>query len=136
MRHDEDRPLRPREDRPVGPDVAAHGLGAAVASAWSRVLGAVRVRPGAVLGQGTPLELAEADVVQLGHDEARDVAALEREVGGLLRSLELRDDAELELVAREQLAEPAGLLAPGLGEGASRAGSPFVRPTTESSLSP
>ena len=121
VRHHEDRPLRPREDRPVGLDVAAHGLGATVASAWSRFLGAVRVRPGAVLGQGTPLELAEADVVQLRHDEARDLAALQCEVGGLLRSLELRDDAEPELVAREQLAEPAGLFPPGLGEGASRA---------------
>ena len=81
----------------------------------------MRVRPGAVLGQGTPLELAEADVVQLWHDEPGDRAALEREVGGLLGPLELRDDAEPELVVREQLAEPAGLLAPGPGEGASRA---------------
>jgi hypothetical protein len=47
------------------------------------------VRPLAVIGEQFSLERAEADVVQLREHQARDVAALEREVGRLLRTQEL-----------------------------------------------
>ena len=79
-------------------------------------LGPVRVRPGAVLGQGMALEVAEADVVEVGADEPGDAAAFECEVGRLLGALELRDDAEVDPSRGEHLTEPARLLAAGLGE--------------------
>jgi len=81
----------------------------------------VCLRPGSVFGQGPSLEVAEADVVQLREHEPRDVAALEGEVRCLLRPLELRDDAQAQVVAAQEAPEPARLLAPGLGEGARRA---------------
>ena len=81
----------------------------------------MRVRPGSVLGQGPSLEVAEVDVVQLREHDPRNLAPLESEVGGLLRALELGGDAEAEVVPFEELTEVAGLLAPGLGEGAGRA---------------
>src|SRR5205807_2107582 len=112
---DEDRPLRPLKDTPEAPDVARRHLGSALAA--GRLLGwRAGARPRAVLLEGPSLELTEADVVQLGDHETRDVAAGEREVGGLARPRELARHAELDRLVGEAGAELPRLLAPELGE--------------------
>src|SRR5439155_2508965 len=114
--YDQDRPLRPRQDRPVAPHVPADRLRAALAAARRFLLGIVEVSPGTVIGERAALELAEADVVQLREHEARNAATLEREVGGFLGAPELAHDAKVDRRVRQELAEPPSLLAPELGE--------------------
>jgi hypothetical protein len=76
----------------------------------------VRSGPDPVLREAASLVLAEADVVERGEDEPRDTAPFERHLRGLLRAEELRDDAEVELLVSEPLAERARLLPSGFGE--------------------
>ena len=113
---DEHRPLGAAQADAVAADVAADSARPALAAAGRRLFWSMRSGPGAVVGEGEPLELAEADVVQLGHDEPRNVAARKGEVGRLPRALELAHDAEVERLSREQLAEAACLGAAGRGE--------------------
>src|SRR4051794_29471791 len=83
LRHDQDRALAPRQQLPKAGYVAADSPGAGLASAGDFVLRAVRPCPGAVVVEQAALELAEADVVELGDDEALDVPAGQRDVGRL-----------------------------------------------------
>ncbi len=65
---------------------------------------------------GPPSNAAEADLVETRQDEARHVAAAERELERLLRAGEARRDAELDRLVRERLAERERLLDAELGE--------------------
>src|SRR5919198_322037 len=78
--------------------------------------------PGPVHVERPPLELAEADVVQLRDDEARDRAAGEREVGRLVDADELARHAEVDRLAGEELPEPPRLVAADLRQPARLSG--------------
>src|SRR5262249_38413130 len=67
--------------------------------------------PRAVLLEARPLEATDERVVQPAVDLARDVAAGQRQVGGLSRPQELARDAEVERSVAELVAEAARLLA-------------------------
>ena len=97
---DEDQPLRAREDEPETADVARRHLGPALAA--GRGLRRVACPgPPAVLVERLALELAEADVVQLGHDEPGHVPSGQGEVGRLAHTEELARHAELDRLVRE-----------------------------------
>src|SRR5919109_2671158 len=110
MRHDEDRPLGPRENLLVAAHVAEDGAAAALASPRRLQRRLVRRRPGAIVGERAAFEPAEAHVVQLREDESRDLAADEREVGRPAGALELAGHAEVDPRLRQLLAAPARLL--------------------------
>jgi hypothetical protein len=98
--HAEDRLLVAPEEAFVGGCVTVGG-GVEALSARERVAVCVGVLPGAVVLDRPALELADADVVEVGVDLPVDVvAACEREPRRLLRARELGDDAEVDLDAR------------------------------------
>src|SRR5437763_2264324 len=87
---DERRGLVAREQPPEGARVAQRGFVEALAAAKTFL--AVRVRRRLPVGlQRLALELADTYVCQILVDEMRDLAARERDVGGLQRAREGRD---------------------------------------------
>jgi hypothetical protein len=70
----------------------------------------VRRGPGAVLVQRAVVESAEVDLVELRHDEVREITAREDKRERLLCAPELRCYAERDLLGLEELAQETRLL--------------------------
>ena len=109
MRHDQDRSVGALEDGPEAGDVAPDAFGAAL-PAGDDVLRPVGARPGAVVREQPPFEVAEADVVQFRQDEPWHVAALERQVRRFPGALELADGTQIDRRTGQMLAETSRLL--------------------------
>ena len=107
---DEGARLRPCEQEPKAGRVASCSLRPALAPTRRGQPWRLGARPFAVCGQEAAVEAPEVDLVQLRDDDTRHVAPVERELERLLRSPELRRDAELDLLARQKLPEPSRLL--------------------------
>ena len=65
------------------------------------------VLPRAVVLERLTLELADAHVVEVGHDDVRDFAITERDRRRLLGTWETRSDQEVDVDGRDLLAERA-----------------------------
>src|SRR5436190_21194342 len=119
---DEHERLGSLENPAVGTHIACDCPAPALPAAWRLDRRFVGGRPFAVVGERVTLEAAEADVVQLRQNEARDLASGEREVGGLANALELTRHAEIDLDVAEPFPEPASLLLADRGQGARDGG--------------
>ncbi len=128
VRHDEDRPFRPGEDRSVRLDVTARDGGSAISASGGLHAGILCSGPAPVVGERFPLVVAHANVVQLGEDEARHVPPGEDKVGGLLHPLELARHAEVDPLTGERRCEQSCLLAPEVGQRAVHARVAVHRP--------
>src|SRR5688500_6805803 len=114
MGDDEHGLLRPREHLPEAAGEALSDPGSALA-AGGELDGRAVSRPGSVRLEQAAFELADVDVVQLRQNQPWHLPPCQRDVRGLPRPLELRDDAEADGRLPECLAERARLLHTGLG---------------------
>ena len=103
MGHREHDLLGAREKRVERGREPLRCVGPALPAAGADRVRLVRPCPGAVVGERTALERAEADLVETREDDARHVAPAEREVERLLRPCEACRDAEVDRLVRERL---------------------------------
>jgi hypothetical protein len=108
---DDDHGLGALEERPVRAGITRRGVVEALA-AWKRLVAGAPLLPRPVLAECAPFQLADADVVELGDDDVRDITSVERDRRGLLGSGETRGDDKIDLERRDLMAEqPSFLLA-------------------------
>jgi hypothetical protein len=113
---DQDRLLGSLEDALEPAAEPADGIDPVLSTAGNVRGGPVAPEPLPELGDVPAFQVADPRVVQLRHDEARDVASLEGDVGGLPRARELGDDTEIHIRVRENAAEAPRFLPASIGE--------------------
>jgi DNA-binding NarL/FixJ family response regulator len=118
---DEDRRLGPGKESTVRAGVSRRRVieSLATGEGIAPEMGAL---PAAVLGNRLSLELADADVVEVRQHDLRDVASGERDRGRLLRAREPRGDGNVDLEARDLVAQGPRLGLSGLAQTAITGG--------------
>lgn len=118
----EQAPLGTREQHPQAASVTGRRLRAALTATRRLERRRLRRGPGAIGEEWAALVAAEVDLVQLGDDDVRDAAPVERQLQGLLGAAQLGGDAEVDRLAGEVFAEPPRLLPPRVGQPLARRG--------------
>ena len=120
MTDDEQRLLRSCEQRRTSVDKAESGRHPTLAAARTGRTGLVLPRPLTVQGESSPIEGAEADLVEKRLDEPRDIATGEREIERLLGPQESGAEANVDWIRSHEQTEQPRLLPAAVGEPSTR----------------